>query len=364
MSEIDGGELLVRGLRAEGVEAIFAIADVSYTPVFRSAAAAGMRIVGGRHESANVHMADGWARATGGVAVAMAGMGPGVANLVPGVITAWIEGVPVVVVATQRTQRAHWSIRRGRFQHTPQIEVFRPVTKFAGQVPDARRIPEYVREAFRCALTGRPGPVYLEIADEILRQRVAADAVAIPPPERYRTPPVVPDADAVGRAADLLAGARLPLLLAGQGGQRAGASDALAALAERAGALIVGTPAARGVVPEDHPHVVNSNFLGGAEAMRTADVVLAVGTQVGELLGYGRPPRWGEPARQRWIHLDADPASIGVNREVDVALVGDARLGACAIDEALASRGVARALPEEARRLVAADRAREGPRAA
>ncbi|MBM4336996.1 MAG: thiamine pyrophosphate-binding protein [Deltaproteobacteria bacterium] len=283
MGEIDGGEVLVRGLRAEGVEVLFAIADVSYTPVVRSAAAAGMRIVGGRHESANVHMADGWARVTGGVAVAMAGMGPGVANLVPGVITAWIEGVPVVVVATQRTHRAHLAIRRGRFQYTPQIEVFRPVTKFAGQVPNARRIPEYVREAFRCALTGRPGPVYLEIADEILRQRVAEEAVGTPLPERYRTPPAAPDPDAVARAADLLGKARRTLILAGQGVQRAGASAELAALAERAGALVTGTPAARGVVAEDHAQAVNLNFPGGAQAMRTADVVLAVGTQIGEM---------------------------------------------------------------------------------
>lgn len=356
MPDIDGGELLVRGLRAEGVEIIFAIADISYTPIVRSAAAAGMRIVGGRHESAEVHMADGWARVTGGVAVAMAGMGPGVANLVPGVIAAWIEGVPVVVIATQRTHRAHASIRRGRFQYTPQIDVFRPVTKFAGQVPDARRIPEYVREAFRHALTGRPGPVYLEIADEILRQRVAEDAVAFPPPERYRTPPAAPDAAAVTAAAALLRDAERPFILAGQGAQRAGATEALVALAERAGALVGGTPPARGVVSEDHPHAVNVAFPGGAEAIRTADVVLAVGTQVGELLGYGRPPRWGDPARQRWIQLDADPASIGVNRDVDLALVGDARLGVVALDEALRAAEVARGLPDDARRLVAGDR--------
>jgi len=356
MAEIDGGELLVRGLRAEGVEILFAIADVSYTPIVRSAAAAGMRIVGGRHESAEVHMADGWARVTGGVAVAMAGMGPGVANLVPGVINAWIEGVPVLVVATQRTHRAHHAIRRGRFQYTPQIDVFRPVTKFAGQVPDARRIPEYVREAFRCALTGRPGPVYLELADEILRQRVPEESVAFPAPARYRTAPGAPDAEDVARAAALLAEARRPLVLAGQGAQRAGASRALLDLVEQCGALVSGTPPARGVVPEDHAHAVNLNFPGGIEAMRTADVVLAVGTQVGELLGYGRPPRWGEPARQKWIQLDADPASIGVNREVDVALLGDAKLGASALCEALRACGAARALPEDARRIVSADR--------
>lgn len=355
MAEIDGGELLVRGFMAEGVEIIFAIADISYTPVFRSADAAGIRIVGGRHESAEVHMADGWARVTGGIAVAMAGMGPGVANLVPGVINAWIEGIPVVVVATQRTQRAHLSIRRGRFQYTPQIDVFRPVTKFAGQIPDARRIPEYVREAFRCALTGRPGPVYLELADEVLREKVDEEKVEITSPARYRSPAVTPDASSIETAAGLFATASFPIILAGQGVQRSGASSELIELAERTGALVTNTPAARGAMPEDHPHALNFN-LTGAEVTQKADLVLAVGTQVGEMIGYGKPPRWGEAAQQRWIQLDSDPASIGVNRSVDLALVGDAKLGLAALNLSLQARETRRPLSEAARHSVESGR--------
>ncbi|MFQ5515523.1 MAG: thiamine pyrophosphate-binding protein [Myxococcota bacterium] len=352
MDEIDGGEILVRGIEAERVRVIFAIADVSYTPVFRSAEQHGIRIVGGRHESANVHMAEGWARATGGVALAMGAMGPGVANLVPGVINAWIEGLPLLVVATQRTQRAHRSIRRGRFQYTPQIEVFQPVTKFAGAVPDARRISEYLREAFRCALSGRPGPVYLEIADEIFRQKVDEARVPAADPTRYRAAPGAPDPAGVERAATLLAEASLPLLLAGCGVLRAGAWPELRALAERSAALVVTTNGARGVLPEDHPQLVLLASPGGARALSEADVVLAVGTQVGEMLGYGRPPRWGSPERQRWIQLDVDPASIGVNRDVDVPLVGDARAGLAALGQALAARGVNREPSVEAREMV------------
>jgi len=355
MAEIDGGELLVRGFAAGGVEIIFAIADISYTPVFRSAERAGMRIVGGRHESAEVHMADGWARVTGGIAVAMAGMGPGAANLVPGVINAWIEGTPVVVVATQRTQRSHLSIRRGRFQYTPQIEVFRPVTKFAGQIPDARRIPEYVREAFRCAVTGRPGPVYLEVADEILRQTVEEEKVEVGSLARYRSPAATPDADAIEAASDLLAAAAFPLILVGQGVQSAGATAEVIELAERAGALLMSTSAARGAVPEDHPQVLNLN-LAGSEVTQKADLVLAIGTQIGEMIGYGKPPRWGQPGEQRWIQLDSDPASIGVNRDVDLALLGDARLGAAALDASLQARGVRRPLSEAGRHCVESGR--------
>jgi len=354
---IDGGELLVRGLEAEGVQAIFAIADVSYTPIFRSAEAHGMRIVGARHESANVHMADGWARVTGGIAVAMAGLGPGVANLVPGVITAWIEGIPVLVIATQRTDRAHRAIRRGRFQYTPQIDVFRPVTKFAGAVPDARRIPEYVREAFRCALSGRPGPAYLEVADEVLRQKVdEAKVQGGVEPARYRAAPGAPDRAQLDAAAALLADAAFPLVLAGSGVLRAGAWEELRALVEQTGALLLTTHGARGALPEDHPQVVMFMTPGGAQATREADLVLAVGTQVGEMMGYGRPPRWGAPAAQRWIQLDADPASIGVNREVDLALVGDARAGLGALLAALRARGPARMPGARLRECVAACR--------
>jgi acetolactate synthase-1/2/3 large subunit len=355
VADIDGGEILVRGLVAEGVEIIFAIADISYSPIFRSAEDKGIRLVGGRHESAEVHMAEAWARVTGGIAVAMAGMGPGVANLVPGVINAWIEGAPVVVIATQRTERADRAVRRGRFQYTPQIDVFRPVTKYAGKIPDARRIPEYLREAFRFARSGRPGPVYLEVADEVLRQTVAEEKLSVPEPSRYRPVAAAPAQDAVEEAARMIAEAKEPLLLAGQGVLWADASGALVELAEHAGALMMSTSAARGAVPEHHLHAPNFNLPGGTTAAQQADLVLAVGTQVGEMMGYGRPPRWGQPASQRWIQLDCDPASIGVNREVDQALVGDAKLGLAALTKALREILPKRPLSDAAARHVAGD---------
>src|ERR1039457_7205780 len=181
MRMISGGELLVRSLQVEGVRALFAITDISFTPLSFEAEAAGMLVVAGRHESAQVHMADAWARATGVPAVVVGGMGPGVANLLPGVVNAWIEGVPVVVIGTQRSSRVGQAIRRNRFQYTPQLDLFRPVTKFAAAIPETRRVPEYMREAFRHALGGRPGPVYLELTPELLC--AARDAGAHPAPD-------------------------------------------------------------------------------------------------------------------------------------------------------------------------------------
>ena len=333
MGRIDGAEVLVRGLRAEGVRAVFAITDVSYAPVLRSAEECGIRIVGGRHESANVHMAEGWARASGEVAVAMATMGPGVANMVPGAFTAWNEGFPVLLLGTQRTERADRSIRRGRFQHSPQIDALRPITKFAATVPDAARIPEYLREAFRHALTGRPGPAYLELQVDVLREELDDEGLRFPEPERYRASAGAPDAGAMRRAAEMIGEAEFPLVLAGQGVLRAGAGKELQALVDRIGAAVMTTPSARGAIDEDHPRVVATPLMspGGARAALEADVVIAAGTEVSEIVGYGRPPQWREPGEQRWIQLNVDPASIGVNREVDVALVGDARAGLAAL---------------------------------
>jgi acetolactate synthase I/II/III large subunit len=325
MTRMDGGEILVRALEREGVRAIFAIADISYAPVLRSAEAHGLRVIGGRHESAEVHMADAWARSTGQTAVAMAGMGPGVSNLVPGVVNAWIEGIPVVVIATQRTQKVHYAVRRGRFQHTPQVDLFRPVTKLAVAVPDAARMADHVREAFRAALSGRPGPAYLEICDDILRQEVDVDQVAWPGPEAYRAAPGGVDDETLRQLTDRVVAAERPLVVAGGGVERAEASEAVREVARRLGAVTMTTLGARGLFDEDGPGHVLFNSPGGGLATREADLVLAVGTPVGEVLGFGRPPRWGEIDRQRWVQIDVEPTAIGVNRPVDLGVVGDAR---------------------------------------
>ncbi len=337
MGTISGAELLVRSLRVEGVRALFAITDISFTPLSVKAEEAGMLVVAGRHESAEVHMADAWARATGIPAVVVGGMGPGVANMLPGVVNAWTEGVPVVVIGTQRTARAHQAVRRNRFQYVAQLDLFGPVTKFAAAVPEARRVPEYLREAFRNALGGRPGPVYLEFAPEVLREEVDEDENPVLPPAAYRAGPGSPDPAAIERAAALLGRAVRPLVLAGNGVHSAEASEELARFAEIAGAAVCTTPGARGAISERHPHTVGMANALLSPVMQEADVVVAVGTGIGEVVGYGQTPAWAGSAVQRLIHLDRDPLVIGVNRPVDVALVGDVRQGLRSLTTALAA---------------------------
>jgi acetolactate synthase-1/2/3 large subunit len=338
MARIDGGELLVRALQAEGVEVVFSISDIGQSPILRSAEVAGIRHVGPRHESAAVHMADAWARTSGKVAVVIAAAGPGVANMVPGLMCAWMEGIPLLAIGTQRVRRSIHAVRRGRFQYGPQLEVVRPITKFAAAVEEVRRIPEFVREAFRQAFNGRPGPAYLELPADLLLEEVDEDEAPVLDPARHGAALGAPDPAAVAAAADVLDAARFPLVLGGHGVHRADAAEELRAVAEHLGALVMTTPGARGAFPEDHPQSVGMTFPWGTPAHLDSDVVLAVGTALGESMQYLLPPAWAGPERQRVVHLDVDPGQIGVNRATDVALVGDAKAGLAALLAALQAR--------------------------
>lgn len=342
MARIDGGEILIRAVQAEGVDAMFAISDIGQSRILRSAEDAGFLVIGPRHESAAVHMADAWARSTGRMAVVGAAAGPGVANMVPGLMCAWMEGVPLLAIGTQRVRRSLHALRRGRFQYGPQLDVVRPITKFAATVEEARRIPEFVREAFRCALAGRAGPAFLEIPGDVLEETVEEDELTIGDPAMYRVAPGAPDAEAIRAAIDLLGSAKFPLILAGHGVHRADAAEELRAVAEHTGALVMTTAGARGAFPEDHPQSIGMAFPWGTPAHTDTDVILAVGTQLGETVQYLMPPGWAGPDRQRLIHLDVDPAQIGVNRRVDAPLVGDARAGLAALLDALRAQGPAR----------------------
>lgn len=339
MGRVVGGEVLVRALRAHGIDTIFSISDIGQSPMLGSAEAAGLRHVGPRHESAAVHMADAYARSSGRMAAVAAAAGPGVANMVPGLMCAWMEGVPLLALGTQRVRRSVNSVRRGRFQFGPQLDVVRPVSKFAAGVDSAVRIPEFVAEAVRCARDGRPGPSYLDLPTDVLLEMVDESDISIHDPQRTLFSPGAPDAASVVAAADLLEGASRPLIVAGHGVHRGDAAAALHDVADRTGASVMTTAGARGAFPEDHPQSVGMVFPWGTPAHLESDVILAVGTQLGESTQFLMPPGWAGPDTQKVVHLDADPLNIGVNRDVDVALVGDARAGLQALADELGLRG-------------------------
>jgi acetolactate synthase-1/2/3 large subunit len=340
--EITVGARIADFLRNEQIDHIFSICDVTYNQVHKRAVEIGIEIVAPRHEAAGVHMADGLSRMTGRPQVAMAGMGPGVANLVPGVACANIENIPVIVIATQRTRSTHSAVRRGRFQYTPQIRMFEPITKWTKSVESANRIDEVLREAFRLATTGRPGPVYIEVpSDVMLETRDFPDLVR---PESYRLPPqACPDAS-IEAAAALLAEARLPMILAGTGVHTSRAHRDLQRLAELLQCPVTGTPGGRGALPATHP--LWFQLVGIEDTLATeADCVLAIGTSVGEPIDFGEAPSFAGADKQSWIQVERDATAIGVNRRSDVPLVGDLRVVVPQLIAALEKRGPFEARP-------------------
>lgn len=327
MTEITGGELLLKCLKEEGVTTIFGVLDGSYNAFLAKLNEYGMRLIAPRHEAAAAHMAEAWARIRGEPGVVVGGIGPGASNMVSGVITAYAEGSPVIVFSGQRRRSIIYPDRGGSFQNVDLVDLYRPITKFSAGVREWRRLPEYIRRAYRVATSRRPGPAYVEIPEDITRGVGNPDSVSVWSPQQYRAGKVgAGDAALVARAAEMLARAERPFMHAGMGVSWSGAWDEFVALADYLVAGMTTSLGARGVVPEDHPryfHPLNRDALEAARG--EADVVLIVGSRLGELDRWGRAPSWGDPASQKTIHVDVDPHSIGLNRPVDLGIIGDAR---------------------------------------
>lgn len=329
MGEIKGGEILVKCLLKEGVRYVFGIPGDQLNPftdaIYRLGKEAGLRFVTTRHEQAAAHMADAWARVTGEVGVCAGTVGPGAANLVPGVYAAFADSIPILVITAQNQT---WRIypEHGSMQSLDQLNLFRPITKWNAVVYNWRRIPQLVQMAFRIALSGKPGPVHLDFPSDVLTARGPEEEIQFLAPSSYRAEkPACGDSELVREAARWLAGAHSPLIHAGGGVLRSGAWAELRELAEYLGAAVTTSPGARGAIPEDHPLCLLAASFGAMAAQASADVVLLVGGRLGDIDFWGRPPAWGEIGEQKWIQIDIDPENIALNRPVDLAIVGDAR---------------------------------------
>jgi acetolactate synthase-1/2/3 large subunit len=192
-------------------------------------------------------------------------------------------------------------------------------------VSDPKRIPELVQKAFRVAMSDRPGPVQLDIPEDVLAAEVEEEQAVVEPRQRYRmTQPMAADRALVKEAAALLTEAALPAVYLGGGVRHSGAWPEARRLAEHLACPVLPSTSGRGLLPEDHPLYFIPLSTGGMSARREADVILLVGTQLGQHENYGRPPIWGLPGQQKIIQVDVDPEAIGRNRPVDLGLVGDA----------------------------------------
>jgi acetolactate synthase-1/2/3 large subunit len=321
MAELTGGEAVVAALAALGVERVFGIVSVHNLPIYDAIARDGrIRAVPARHEQGAVHAADGYARSTGRLGVALASTGPGCANAVSGLYEAGFASSPVLLI-TGQVDSAFYGKGKG-FLHEAehQLPMLQAVTRQARTVRRTDDIFEVIVSVARDVTAGRPQPGAVEIPIDFQYGNAEIDVRELA--EQRPTPPAPKALDA---ALEAVAGAERPLLWAGGGVIRANASKALAGLAERLDAPVVTTVNGRGSIPEDHRLCVGP-LLGAAggvsEALAAADVVVAVGTrfQASATLQWSWRPPGG------LVHIDADPGVIGRNYRPDVSVVADARL--------------------------------------
>jgi acetolactate synthase-1/2/3 large subunit len=323
MAKVTGGELVARGLAREGVSFLFGLPCPELDPLLAALEPNGIRFVPVRHESAAVHMAEGLYKTTGRVAAVAGNPGPGSLNLIPGVVTARHEGVPVLVITAQHRPEIVYPSLPSTFQGQDQLDLFKPAVKWGAPIFQWKRIPEVMNAAFREMWAGRPGPVHLELPGTLLYEEGEAPSTSMRAPENYRASPPLPNLAQIEQAARMLAEAERPLVIAGSGVDRAGANGALLGLVERLNCPVLATMAGRSAVPTDHPNLVYGFGAGGDAARLEADVVLVAGSRLGNLdLPYDR--YWGDPAHHRLIQIDVEPRHIGVTRPVTLGIVADA----------------------------------------
>jgi acetolactate synthase-1/2/3 large subunit len=314
MGTSTGAQLLVRMLKAEGVRHLFTLSGLHVAPIYAACVEEGISVVDTRHEQAAAHAADAYARLTRGVGVACVTAGPGVTDALTGVANAFAASSPVLLLGGAAPT---FNAGKGSLQEMEQVDLFTRITKWSDRIPAPDRVPTYLAKAFRTMLTGRPGPVFLEVPWDVLSN--GADDDEFPLPTGYRTRARQPgDPAYVDRALALLDKAERPAIVAGSSIWWDAAAAELSAFAERAGAPVYLNGAGRGCLPFDHP-----NFFSNTrkEALGEADLVLIAGTPLDFRLGYGA----GIGASATLVQIDSDAQEIGRNRAVDVGIVGDSR---------------------------------------
>jgi acetolactate synthase I/II/III large subunit len=313
-----GGTLFAEALADRGVRSLFTLPGGHILSLLDACGDQGIRVIDTRHEGAAALAAEGWALATGEVGVCAVTAGPGFANGLIGLIDAGAWSVPLAFIAGRTGVRRQG---RGAVMDIDQQAIARPMAKWAVSCPRVAQIHRCVTEALYRSRAGCPGPVYLDVPWDVMD----ADAAMLDlepggfPAEAPR-PAAAPED--VGAALAALRAAERPLILAGSGAFWSGAGEELAGFAEEAEIPVITAGAARGLVGDSRPWSLGSLVHGGL-AIPAADCVMVVGSAFNANVMFGAAPLFGET--QSIIQVDIDPARIGGNRAVDVAVAGDAR---------------------------------------
>jgi acetolactate synthase-1/2/3 large subunit len=356
MARVDGGELFVRVLRNAGVDTVFTLHGGHLDAILQAAAESGMRLIDMRHEQAAGHAADGWARTTGQVGVAIVTAGPGFTDCVTAIANAYLDCVPTLFVAGAAPLREAETLPlQGGIDQVAMVE---PITKWAHRVTHTDRIPDLTAQALRIARSGRPGPVFLELPIDVLFSRADDAKLRLPRRTVPDAAPAPPERTAA-QIVELLRQAERPAILAGGGVWFSGGEEALRSFARRTRTPVFSNGKAHGLLPAADPlcgrgfvHLAVSAAMGAE-----ADLVIVLGARLGLFMG-GRGARL-IPAGAKLVQVDVAAEEIGRNREADLAVVADCRETLAALDAAAARHD----WPERADWLGTIRGAREGHKA-
>jgi acetolactate synthase I/II/III large subunit len=310
---------------AEGVNTLFGIPDPNFVHMFLEADKRGWTVVAPHHEESAGFMAEAASRMTGKPGLCIGTLGPGVANLAGAMMCAKVENSPIIYLGGQRARITERRVRRGRIQFVRQEALFAPSVKYSASIEYADQTDEIVREAIRRAMTGTPGPAYIEYPAHVLLEELDVPSPA--PPGTYRLVNQGAGAREIAEAATLISEVNSPILLVGHGVHTSRTADSVKALAELMQCPVIQTSGGTSFIPGLQQRTFPYGFSSAAvEAVITSDLCVALGTELGEPVHYGRTRHWADnDSNRKWIYVEQDPAAIGVNRPVDVALVGDLR---------------------------------------
>ncbi len=316
---LNGSQIIARALKKQGVDDFFFIMGGPMLLVESECIDQGLRAVDVRHEQAAAMMAHAYARLQNRPGICMAASGPGVTNLITGVAHAWADCTPVIALGGSAP---YGNKGNGAFQEIDQLAMMEPCTKWAERVYDPARIPEMINQAFQQAMSGKPGPVYLDFPGDVLYRDVDEDAIFWPEPwsTEKRARPQANDAD-VATIIAALEKAERPVIISGSGIQWGAAEGELQAFVEQAGIPFYTTPQSRGVIPEDHEFCY---LTARSSAFREADLIMVLATRMNYVIGNAAPPRFNADATL--VRIDIDATEIDTSKRVDIGVVADIKV--------------------------------------
>jgi acetolactate synthase I/II/III large subunit len=315
MAQVHGGRLVAQALKRHGTSHVFTLCGGHIQAIYDGCLDEGIRVVDTRHEQTSGHAADGYARVTGKPGVCLVTAGPGITDVVTAVANAQRAGVPMICIGGAGPKAL---CDMGSLQDMDSVTLMRPISKWSVQVPEVRRIKEYIDSAFRIAQSNLPGPVYLEMPLDLLMNYGEDDEPLTAPFSPARP---AGDPNAIARAADLLKKAERPAFLIGAQIRWSERREIVREFADQVEVPFFLNGMARGALPARHPSLFSRSR---RQALLESDVIFVFGTPFDFRVDYGRPGTWNEKAKI--VQVDLDGNELGRNRAVDVPIHGDSGL--------------------------------------